>query len=171
MPLLRVLAIGLVTTGWAAWLVAAPCVVAARSGDAALAASGLTYRAGAVICHQQADRSFHVAGIPMPVCARCFGVYAGASAGAVAVLLWMLARRRRTAAPFRLRLTRFRVLVLSSGVPTLVLWTVEHAAGAFVSPDARALAAAPLGAAIAALVALWAGGAAFEDTPPATAIH
>jgi hypothetical protein len=171
MPLLRVLAIGLVTTGWAAWLVAAPFVVAARSGDAALVASGLTYRAGAVICHQQADRSFQVAGLPMPVCARCFGLYAGASAGAVAVLLWVLARRRGAAAPLTLPLTRLRVLVLSSGVPTLALWTVEHVAGTPTSPDARALAAVPLGAAIAALVALWAGGAAFEDTPPATAIH
>jgi len=170
MPLLRVLAIGLVTTGWAAWLVAAPCVIAARSGDAALVA-GLTYRAGALICHQQADRSFHVAGIPMPVCARCFGLYAGGSAGAVAVSLWVLARRRGAAAPLRLPLTRFRVLVLSSGAPTLVLWTVEHAVGTPVSPDARALAAVPLGAAIAALVALWAGGAGFDDTPPATAIH
>ena len=171
MPLLRILAISIVTTGWAAWLVAAPVVLAAQSGETALAAAGLTYRAGAVICHQQPDRSFHVAGIPMPVCARCFGLYAGASAGAVAVLLWVLARGRGAARAPMLPLTRLRMLVLSSGVPTLVLWTVEHAAGAFVSPDARALAAAPLGAAIAALVALWAGGASFEDTPPATAIH
>jgi hypothetical protein len=171
MSLLRVLAIGVVTTGWAAWLVAAPAVLAARSGGAALAAAGLTYGAGAVICHQQVERSFKVAGTPMPVCARCFGLYAGASAGAVAVLLWVLARGRAAAVPFTLPLTRLRGLVLSSGVPTLVLWTAEHVAGTPIPTDARALAAVPFGAAIAALVALWAGGAAFEDTQHATAIH
>jgi hypothetical protein len=170
MPLLRVLAVGVVTTGWAAWLVAAPFLAAGRSGGAALFASGLTYRAGAVICHQQAERSFRVAGISMPVCARCFGLYAGAASGAVAALLWVLARSRRAGRPLRLPLTRFRVLVLSSGGPTLAAWTVEHLAGIPVPAGARALAAVPLGAAVAALVALWAGGAAFDDAPPATAI-
>jgi hypothetical protein len=87
------------------------------------------------------------------------------------VLLWVLARGRGAARAPILPLTRLRMLVLSSGVPTLVLWTAEHVAGTPVSTDARALAAVPFGAAIAALVALWAGGASFEDTPPATAIH
>ena len=40
----------------------------------------LIYTAGAVICHQIPERSFHLAGFQIPVCARCLGIYAGAAA-------------------------------------------------------------------------------------------
>jgi len=55
---------------------------------------GVTYRAGAVICHQQDARSLHVGRVRMPVCARCFGLYAGAGAGALVAAAWVLAARR-----------------------------------------------------------------------------
>lgn len=169
---LPVLLLGVVTLGWTAWLVVAPILARADSDGPALWAAALTYRAGAVICHQQDVRSFHVAGFRMPVCARCFGLYAGAAAGAAAVLGWTLPPRRRGAAGLpRLRLARLRWLVLASGVPTLAAWAGEHLAGATVSGQVRALAAAPLGAAVAALVALWAAGASLDDTTPGSALH
>jgi hypothetical protein len=40
------------------------------------------------VCHQLPLRSFAVAGLPMAICARCAGIYAGASVGA-----WVRSRR------------------------------------------------------------------------------
>src|SRR5947209_15746173 len=35
------------------------------------------------VCHQDPGRSLWIAGVPMAVCARCFGIYMGAAAGAL----------------------------------------------------------------------------------------
>jgi uncharacterized membrane protein len=51
--------------------------------------STAAYGAFAGLCHQIPERSFHFEGFPLAVCARCFGLYAGAAAG---VLLYPLAR-------------------------------------------------------------------------------
>ena len=155
-----------VTAGWAAWLAAAPAVAAAGGAGRGVWAAALAYRAGAVICHQQDARSLHVAGVRMPVCARCFGLYAGGAMGAAAAAAWLLVRR-----PARVPLGRMRGLAVASGMPTLLAWAGEHLAGLSVPGSARAILALPLGAAVAAIVTLWAGGAAFEDTAPTTALH
>jgi uncharacterized membrane protein len=42
------------------------------------------YQVFKAACHQIPERSFHVAGYPLAVCARCFGLYVGALAGLVA---------------------------------------------------------------------------------------
>jgi hypothetical protein len=60
--------------------------------------------------------------------------------------------------------------VLPSGLPTLAAWIGEHLGGVTVPGAARALLAIPLGAAVSAIVTLWAGGAAFDDTGRATAL-
>jgi hypothetical protein len=146
--------------GWAAWLAAAPALAAGPPSGPAVWAAALTYRAGAVICHQQDARSLHIGSVRMPVCARCFGLYAGAAAGACVSAALVFAARR----PMRLPLTRWRWAVLASGLPTLAAWAGEHVAGLAVSGAARALLAVPLGAAVAAILTMWAGGAAFEDT-------
>ncbi len=39
------------------------------------------------ICHQRPNRCFWVSGKPMPICARCFGVYLGLSIGIILPLL------------------------------------------------------------------------------------
>jgi uncharacterized membrane protein len=49
------------------------------------------YAAGSVICHQLPERSFHLDGFQIPVCARCLGIYAGAAAGATIHVLGALA--------------------------------------------------------------------------------
>ena len=66
---------------------AAP-VVDAVSGPV----SALVYALGAVVCHQLPDRSFHLAGVQLPVCARCTGLYVGAAVG---LLGWALGARTR----------------------------------------------------------------------------
>jgi uncharacterized membrane protein len=46
------------------------------------------YGLGSVICHQRVERSFHLFGAQLPVCARCTGIYVGA---AVAVVMaWIV---------------------------------------------------------------------------------
>jgi hypothetical protein len=127
-------------------------------------AAAVTYRAGAIICHQQNARSLHVGGVRMPVCARCVGLYAGAGAGALVAAAWVFVARR----PMTLPLTRWRWAAVACGLPTLAAWTGEHVAGLAVPGAARALLAVPLGAAVAGVVTMWAGGAAFEDTTPAS---
>jgi hypothetical protein len=170
MRLLPVVLLGVVTVGWAAWLAVAPAAAGAVSSGPAVWAVAATYRAGAIICHQADARSFHVAGVGMPVCSRCFGLYAGAAAGVSGVLAWMLFVRRRVSR-LSLPLTHFRWLALACGVPTLAAWSGEHLAGIAVPGTTRALAAVPLGAAIAAIAALWAGGATFEDRAPGSGLH
>ena len=44
---------------------------------------GWLYAVGWLICHQRPERSFHLAGAQLPVCARCLGLYAGGAAGAI----------------------------------------------------------------------------------------
>ena len=69
---MAVLAVAL-TTGWVVLLVATP-VLPGWAGAA-------VYGVGSFICHQLPDRSFHLAGFQLPVCARCMGIYAGVSCG------------------------------------------------------------------------------------------
>lgn len=156
-----------VAVAWPGWLFVVPAVSSASPAGSAAWAAAVTFRAGAVICHQQDARSLHVGGVRMPVCARCFGLYSGGGAGALLAAAWVCAARR----PGRLPLTSSRVAAVACALPTLAAWAGEHLAGWAVPGPARALLAIPLGAAVAAIVTLWAGGATFEDAPPGTALH
>jgi hypothetical protein len=171
MRALPVILIVTAAAGWACWLAAAPALAAATHSGAVAWAAAITYRAGAIICHQQDLRSLHVGGVRMPVCARCFGLYAGGALGAALAAAWMLARRRPANRPLRLPLSRWRWAAVACGMPTAAAWALEHLAGLTVPGTARAMLAIPLGAAIAAIVTLWAGGAAFDDTAPESALH
>lgn len=48
----------------------------------------LLYELFARVCHQLAERSFHLEGHPLAVCHRCFGFYVGFTLG-LAVLPWI----------------------------------------------------------------------------------
>ena len=153
--------------GWASWLAAAPALAAHPQSPPAVWASAVTYRAGAVVCHQQDARSLHAGGVRMPVCARCFGLYAGGAAGALLAAGWLFAARR----PVSLPLARSRAAAAVGALPTLAAWAAEHLAGLPVPGPARAAFAIPLGAAVAAIVTLWAGGATFEDSHRTSKLH
>ena len=82
---LTLTALLLVSAAWLTALAVTP-VAGARweRGGAQFAAA--MYVAGSLICHQRPERSFHLDGAQLPVCARCSGLYAGVSLG---VLGWM----------------------------------------------------------------------------------
>ena len=90
------------------------------------AAAGSVYGAFTLLCHQMDERSFHVAGFKLAVCARCFGLYVGVLLGA---LLYPLAR------PLARRDLPARGWLIAAAVPTSVdfalgffgLWENTHA--------------------------------------------
>lgn len=132
--------------GWALVVLLAP-LLAASAGTAV----GLVYAVGALVCHQLSDRSFHVAGAQLPVCARCTGLYVGAAAG---LLLWTL--RLGVARPWPR--THVAALLVGAAAPTAL--TVATALVGWGDPANgwRAALALPLG-----MVGGAVAGAALSD--------
>ena len=130
---------------WVAALVAAPAWQAAP-GSGVRAASGLIYLVGHAVCHQRPERSFTRAGHPLPVCARCTGIYAAAPLACLVALLAPTGRARRL---WDWAATRRGLIV--AAVPTLLTVIVEWASG-WTSAPVRAIAGAGLGFAGAGLV-------------------
>ncbi len=116
-------------------VVAAP-LVAASGGRAAT----FLYEVFAPVCHQLAERSFHLAGHPLAVCHRCFGFYSGFTLGLIVLPLvrpardWLLDEPRR-------------ILLLLA--PTAVDWLLP-----MNTPASRSVTAVLAGAGIAVLI--WA---------------
>jgi uncharacterized membrane protein len=129
------------TVGAVLWLAALLLVpaVAARGPGLPLLAYDLLDQAAGHICHQQPERSFHIAGVQLAVCARCLGLYAGGAAGA------LMAWRRALSAPSRVR----RALLLSA-LPTAFTVALEWLGLWLPSNMIRFASAVPLGA-----VASW----------------
>jgi uncharacterized membrane protein len=107
------------------------------------------YAAASRICHQRPERSFHTGDAQWPVCARCSGLYLSAPAGALAAVVL---RRRRDPAWSPI------LIVALAALPTALTLGLEWSALAAVSNRARALAALPLGAAVAFVLAETAAG-------------
>jgi uncharacterized membrane protein len=128
-------------TLWVALLAAAPYLP--------VPLAGVVYAFGSVICHQIADRSFHLDAAQLPVCARCVGIYAGAAAGAYAALTSYAARTFTYAA--RTFTVRDRAAVLASAVPTLATILLEWT-GVHSSNVTRAAAGVVVGAVLTAFV-------------------
>jgi uncharacterized membrane protein len=122
---------------WSATLFVAP--FALTSGNPRLVTAAVAVYSGAgLICHQRAERSFHLAGVQQPVCARCTGLYVSGAAGSLAAWTWW----RRPRAPRRTR----GVLVLAAA-PTALTVALEFAGLVHPSNTVRAMCALPLGGA------------------------
>ncbi|MPY86650.1 MAG: DUF2085 domain-containing protein [Luteitalea sp.] len=128
---------------WAVSIVAVPLVVArsrAREAPPAVA-SVLVYVAGSVVCHQRPERSFHVDGVPLPVCARCLGFYVAAPLGLAAAVAGLGLGLTRTSP---------RTALLLAALPTAATLAVEWAGVAQPGNAARFAAALPL-----AMIGAW----------------
>jgi hypothetical protein len=128
-------AIAVLACGWVVLLVIAPLLP--------VPLAGVVYAAGSLICHQIAERSFHIASFQLPVCARCFGLYAGAALGGLGPQVVSSGTR---AVQGRRSLYG---MTLAAALPTMATWTLEWGAGWPMSNVTRALAAVPLGATVA----------------------
>jgi len=129
----------LVSTAWTAAIPLA--AFAASRVDTSSMAYGFAlaiYVVGRLVCHQLPTRSFHLWTTPLPVCARCTGIYVGAAL---------------TALGFRGRLVTTRsnpkVVLLAALVPTAATLVFEWTTGIMPSHWIRALAGVPMGAAVA----------------------
>ena len=129
-----VLAVAL-TAGSIAWLAALGLAVGGRAGGGGLPGD-LVYAAASLVCHQQPERSFHAAGHPLPVCARCLGLYLG---GALGALLGWAGRPAASG--------RARRLLTAAALPTAATLALEWSGSSALSNVTRWAAALPLGAA------------------------
>ena len=129
--------IALTALVWLALLLAAPVLPPVFA--AAL------YAVGSQICHQRPDRSFHLLGAQLPVCARCLGIYAGAALGS---LFALNARSRALLAAVPLR-----PMLVAGAIPTAVTVAAEWSGMWAGSNDWRAAAGLPLGCVTALVVA------------------
>jgi uncharacterized membrane protein len=129
---------------WAAALVAGTFIASrSETGTALYLVSAAVYQIGALVCHQRPERSFHVWGAQLPVCARCAGIYAGAALVAVAAL-----SAPPDHEPFRLARDARRTLLFAA-LPTAVTLIAEWTTGQMPGNWIRAAAGFPLGATIA----------------------
>jgi uncharacterized membrane protein len=129
-------AAALCVAGLLALIVAAPLL---KAGGASAAAETV-YGMFALACHQMDERSFHLGGFKLAVCARCFGLYAGVLAGVLVYPFTRSLRRRDLPA---------RGWLFAAAVPTSIdfalgffhVWENTHAS--------RFLTASLLGVAVA----------------------
>ena len=127
---------------WAAVLPAATYAATLSGGPAQLLAVAV-YGVGSAICHQRADRSFHLFAVQLPVCARCTGLYAGAALTAV----WHLLRASDSVPLADLTPAARRLLTVAT-LPMAASIVYEWGTGDVPSNLARAVTGIILGAAV-----------------------
>ena len=117
---------------WVAMILTAPVALArARAPVFTLA----VYHAGSLVCHQRPERSLHLAGIQLPVCARCFGLYLSGAVG-----LTLASRRRRALSTHAVRL-----LLALAALPIAATVALEWLGAIQTSNSQRLITGLPLG--------------------------
>jgi uncharacterized membrane protein len=145
-----------VTIPIAAYVLAQPDAATSPFSLAGLA----VYELGSFICHQRPERSFRLSAMPLPVCARCTGIYAGAAITALVTVLHRVRpgapRLTRDAAPSMkvgeaagLTPARARAVLAAAATPALITLIYEWAGGAPPSNELRGLSGIVLGCGVA----------------------
>lgn len=130
---------------WAALLVAVPFIASrahATSPGTVLVVA--VYGIGSLVCHQLPARSWRLWTAQMPVCARCAGIYGGA--GAASVLL-LVGRARGS-----VHTHRARIAVALAALPSLATLVYEWTTGVTPSNALRFAAGIPIGVVVAWLI-------------------
>jgi uncharacterized membrane protein len=133
--------LALLACGWLLLIVAAPVLWPPLAA--------VLYVAGSLICHQLPERSFHIQTSQLPVCARCFGLYGGGALGSVA---GAAALSRTSLATWLQSRSSIWIATAVAAVPTVITVALEWGVGWPVSNSVRAVAAVPLGFAVAFVV-------------------
>ncbi len=136
------------SVSWASVLLLAPFAASRPNGDAIVFGFAYgAYAAGRIICHQLPARSFHLWSAPMPVCARCAGIYAGASIAAMFFAARPSQVQRVTADAIRAR-----VVLVAAAVPIAATLLYEWITADTPAHWVRALTGVPAGAAVAWII-------------------
>lgn len=127
--------------------------------------SFFVYLTGSLLCHQLPERSFHLWGAQMPVCARCTGLYLGAAVAAIAFSVgWrgpacppapVGARRLQPSgrwSPQGFALHTARSALVVAVVPTTATLVYEWTTGQAPANWIRAAAGMPIGVVVAWIV-------------------
>ena len=145
---------------WFAAILAAPHALAAAPGAPGRLGAGAIYLAGHVVCHQKPERSFAAAGHPLPVCARCTGIYAAVPLACLLALVLPAGSARRLWA----RSATPRAVVIAA-LPAAASVVVEWTTG-WTDPGLRAATGAVLGFAAAGLICASLGSRPVDAAAP-----
>jgi len=134
---------------WAALIVLAPMLTHNSGRVLALG----VYLAGSLVCHQRPERSFHLFGVQMPVCARCAGIYIGAAAAALVTVILvggpaLVPPKRRSGEGGRPRW----IVAAAAAVPAVLTLVYEWASGDMPSNGIRAASGVPMGAVVSWMI-------------------
>jgi uncharacterized membrane protein len=141
-------ALVLAALAWAAALPLAALGAPRVESDPLRALLLAVYALGAAVCHQQANRSFHLAGVQLAVCARCAGVYAGAALVALVTVAGVPGGRRGRPVTVR----SARLALAAAALPTALTILYEWGSGAPPANGIRSAAGLALGIAGAAVI-------------------
>ena len=135
--------VALLSVAWLLLIIAAPVLWTP--------VAGVLYFAGSFICHQLPERSFHLQGAQLPVCARCLGLYGGGAFGSVIAASAVVRHRINRGQPLLAQARRWRWTAVAA-IPTVATVVLEWGFGWPISNTVRAVAALPVGVAVAFVV-------------------
>jgi uncharacterized membrane protein len=101
-----------------------PAILNHAGQSASLVSAGTSFFFS-FVCHQIPERSFHLWGIPLAVCSRCSGVYAGFFIGVLAFPLIRKGREEGYPPPWILGAAAIPV-VIDFGLSHLGIWGSTH---------------------------------------------
>lgn len=110
----------------------------------------VVYSFGSAICHQRPERSFQLFTAPLPVCARCTGLYLGAAVVAIALVFAVSAFGRRVWQ--QPDTAQVRGLLALAALPAVLSLVYEWTTGDVPSNAVRAATGAVLGGAAALVI-------------------
>jgi uncharacterized membrane protein len=105
------------------------------------------YGIGSFVCHQLPERSFHIAGVALPVCARCTGIYLAAALSAIWCSRFTPGLRERGDRP-----ALAVVALFASFVPTAATLVYEWSSHAPAANWVRLAAGLPIGVVVMQLI-------------------